>query len=263
MSNTSPDFVIPGFFTKELAQWESNILRSLRQYENREKPLVVWDVVAALLAFKCSAAKYVEHVLLKWLSISHVGSQFQMGLSAEKILQHVSRNLSKLASRQLHLLNIICRRVILSELKANQINSKLQNMRGGNCAEEEMLILWTELLLSSERELRERLVGLSFGAYITLMSHSNSISSQSGHWFPVGLAQMQQWVSLNRHLVQDQLRVLAVEVGKHEERYAFHFNVMRISLAFFFLFMLLFFLIPYVICALLGPGWGAIRIIKY
>ncbi|KAF3432745.1 hypothetical protein FNV43_RR23847 [Rhamnella rubrinervis] len=218
LSNTSPNFIIPGFSAKELVHWESNILWSLKQYENQEKALVVWDIVAALLAFKCSAAKYVEHISLKWLSTSRVGSQFQMGLSAEMILPHISRNLSKLASRQLHLLNIICRRVILSELKADQINSKLQSMKELHCAEEEKLVIWIELLLSSERELRERLAGLCFGAYIALMSHSITVSSQSGNWFPVGLAQMEQWVSLNHDLVQDQLRVLAIEVGKHKER---------------------------------------------
>lgn len=247
MSNTSPDFVIPGFSAEELVQWESNILWSLKQYENQVKALVVWDIVAALLAFKCSAAKYVEHILLKWLSTSYAGSQFQMGLSAEMILPHVSRNLSKLASRQLHLLNIICRRVILSELKADQINSKLQNMKGLHCAEEEKLGIWIELLLSSERELRERLIGLSFGACTAPMSHSSTVSSQSGNWFPVGLAQMEQWVSLNRDLVQDQLRVLEIEVGKRKERYVSHFYVVRISLAYFFYMLIL-----YVVLCIVG-----------
>lgn len=249
MSNTSPDFVIPGFSAKELVDWESNILWSLKQYENQEKALVVWDIVAALLAFKCSAEKYVEYILLKWLSTSHVGSQFQMGLSAEKILPHVSRNLSKHSSRQLHLLNIICRRVILSELKPDQINSKVQNMKGLHCDEEEKLVIWIELLLRSERELRERLIGLSFGAYTALMSHSITISSQSGNWFPVGLAQMEQWVSLNRDLVQDQLSALAIEVGNHKERYVFHFYVVRISLAYFFFFYML---ILYVVLCIVG-----------
>ncbi|XP_060675543.1 uncharacterized protein LOC107404763 isoform X2 [Ziziphus jujuba] len=220
LSDFSPDVVIPGFPGKELVCWELNILWSLKQYENQNKPLVVWDIVAALLAFKCSSAKYVEHVLVKWLSISFVGSQFQMGLSAEKILPHVSKSLSKLASRQLHLLNIICRRVILSELKPEQINCKEQNLQGLDCTEEEKLMMWIELLLSSERELRERLVGLSFSAFtsLSLRSHSTTVSSQPGDWFPVGLAQMEQWVSLNRDVVQDQLRVLAIEVGKHKER---------------------------------------------
>lgn len=219
LSDFSPECFIPGFPGNELVCWESNVLWSLKQYENKNKPLVVWDIVAALLAFKCSSAKYVEHVLVKWLSISYVGSQFQMELSAEKILPHVSKNLSKLASRQLHLLNIICRRVKLSELKPEQIKSKEQNLEGLDCTEEEKLTRWIELLLSSERELRERLVGLSFSAFTSLRSYPTTVSSQPGNWFPVGLAQMEQWVSLNLDVVQDQLRVLAIEVGKHRNRY--------------------------------------------
>ncbi|PON71979.1 WD repeat containing protein [Parasponia andersonii] len=215
LSNDSSAFVIPGFPVKELVSWDVNTLWSLKQYECQEKPLVVWDVVAALLAFKRSAAEYVEHILVKWLSISYVGSH--VDLPTEKVLLHVSRILSKISSRQLHLLNIICRRVVLTELKADQINSKLENFEGLDCLEEK-LIMWTKLLLSSERELRERLVGLSVSACISLVSHSATFSSQSPNWSPVGLAQMERWVSLNHNYVQDQLRVLASEIRKHKKR---------------------------------------------
>lgn len=198
-----------------MVSWEVNVLWSLKQYEYQDKPLVVWDVVAALLAFKRSAAEYVENILVKWLSLSYVGSP--VDLSVEKVLTHVSKILSKVSSRQLHLLNVICRRVVLSEMKPNQINNKLQNLEELDCSEEK-LIMWIKLLLSSERELRERLVCLSFSACTSLMPHSTTASDRSGNWFPVGLAQMERWVALNHDYLQGQLRVLSSEVRKHEKR---------------------------------------------
>lgn len=220
LSNASPPFDVkefPGFPEKELTSWESNILWSLKQYEHLDKPLVVWDIIAALLAFKQTASKFVEHIMLKWLSFSFMGSD--VDLSAERVLLHASRSLSKINSRHLHLLNIFCRCVMLSELKADQINSKLQNL-GRLCgAEGEQLTTWMELLFSSERELRERLVGFSFSAFKNLISHSSTTASRPGYWYPDGLAQMEKWVALNREHVRDELKVLASEVGLHERRY--------------------------------------------
>ncbi|XP_060963598.1 uncharacterized protein LOC133033061 isoform X1 [Cannabis sativa] len=216
LSNNSSTFALPGIPVKELSSWEVNILWSLKQYECPSKPIIVWDIVAGLLAFKRFAAKYVEHILIKWLSISYIGSNKYH--STEKILLHIPRIFSKLSSRQLHLLNIICRRVMLSELKADQINSKLENLKELDCSDEK-LIIWIKLLLSSERELRERLIGLNFSTCVSLLSNpSTSLSSPPGNRFPVGLAQMQQWVALNRDYVHDPLIVLASEVQKHEKR---------------------------------------------
>jgi hypothetical protein len=220
LSNASLPFNVkefPGFPEKELTSWESNILWSLKQYEHLDKPLVVWDIIAALLAFKQTASKFVEHIMLKWLSFSFMGSD--VDLSAEKVLLHASRSLSKINSCHLHLLNIFCRRVMLSDLKADQINSKLQNL-GGLCgAEGEQLTTWMELLFSSERELRERLLGFSFSAFKNLVSHSATTASQPRDWYPDGLAQMEQYVALNLEHVRDELKVLASEVLLHERRY--------------------------------------------
>lgn len=212
----APDFVLPRFSEKELVYWETNILWSLKQYESSDKPLMVWDILAMLMAFKHSTMESVESILVKWLSISYVGSH--VGLSVEKVLSHISKTFSKISSRQLHLLNIICRRVILSELKADQINSNFHNLEELRCAEEEKLIMWIGLLSSCERELRERLVGCSISAFTSFMCHSASVSIQSVNLLPAGLAQMEQWVVLNHDHVSHQLRVLASEVRKHVER---------------------------------------------
>ncbi|CAK9141586.1 unnamed protein product [Ilex paraguariensis] len=211
LSNRCLDFdaeSLPGFPAMELVYWEHNILCSLNQYEHPDKPLVIWDIISALLAFKQHAPKYVERILLKWL-VSYAGSQF--GLSST-ILSHASTSLSIITSRQLQLLNIIIRRVILPELKADKICSTQEEELNGFGVEQ--LDLWVALLLSSEKELRERLVGLSFSAVLNLMSTSFKNFCKPGRWSPVGIAQMEQWAALTRDQVKDHIKQLASEVGK-------------------------------------------------
>ncbi|KAH9780346.1 WD REPEATS REGION domain-containing protein [Citrus sinensis] len=227
LSNTFPKYgheACPDFSEKELSIWESNILWSLQQYEDLHKPLVVWDLIGALLAFKRSIPQYVECTLLKWLSSLYLGSLSSLylgshvGLSMKTVLSHVSKSVSKISSRQLHLINIILRRVILAELKADQINSKLQNLEGIYGSEEEQLTVWMELLLNSEKELRERLVGFSFSAFISLGAYATSTCPQTVYWCPDGIAQMEQWVAHNHEHVRDQLKVLASEVAGSDRR---------------------------------------------
>ncbi|GMI76518.1 hypothetical protein like AT3G49400 [Hibiscus trionum] len=213
LSNTSLKFDIeafPGFTEKELVYWESNILWALKQYKHCDKPLVIWDIVAALVAFKRSAPSFVDHVLVKWLSISFVDVHLENSIG--KVLQHVCKNLCKASSRQLHLLNIICRRVVLSELKADEINIDLLNLGvdDANCSQDKLLNLWMELLSSSERELRERLVGFSISAYKSLASSSST--SEPGYWYPLGIAQMEQWAANNSRRVHKQAKAVATKM---------------------------------------------------
>lgn len=185
---------IPGFSEKELSYWESNILWSLNQFECPNKCLVVWDIILALSAFKQSNSTYVEQILSKWLLGSHMGF-------------YTKENLSKISSRKLHLLNILCRRVVLSELKSDNVI----------CEKEEKWTLWRELLLSSEEELRIRLVGFSFTAVNRLNYDSVEKSDRHGYFDSMGLAQMERWVALNNG-AEDQLKLLASEVRKLDMR---------------------------------------------
>lgn len=196
---------------KELTYWESNIIWSLNQYHSLDKPLVLWDVIAALLAFKEHKSKYVEHIVIKWLSMSFLGSQ--MDLPPEKFLSHIPSNLSDVPSRLLHLLNIICRRVMLAEpdaVQVNGINSELLNTRGPCFSKVKQI--WEEILLSSERELRERLVSFSFSAFLTSKSYAEATPFQPDQWYPAGIAKMKQWVELDGDHARDQLKVLASQV---------------------------------------------------
>ncbi|KAK7392844.1 hypothetical protein VNO78_21294 [Psophocarpus tetragonolobus] len=207
------------FFEKELlTYWGTNIIWALNQYRCHDKPLVVWDIITALSAFKDNNSKYAEHLLIKWISSSIL--QLDMDLPPEKVLSFFSSSLSDISSRLLHLLNIICRRVMLEDLDADQIfgiNKKVQKLERICPAMEKQTTKWTEILLSSERELRERLVGFSFSAFPTSMSYPET-TPQPGCWSPVGLPQMEQWIALDQKHLRDQLKVIASEVT-HEKRF--------------------------------------------
>lgn len=216
-ADVCPDFEVdafPGFPEEELIWWERNMLWSLRHSEYLDNPLVLWDIVGALLAFKQSIPKFVEHVLHKWLT-SYFRSQFD---TPTTFLLEASKSLSKLSSRQLHHLNIISRHVVLKELNADKNGGQEQELEGLSCAEEEQLKIWMELLSNSERELQERLVSLTFSAILSLLSNSKMDSSKVGCWSPIGSAQMEQWVSRNYKYVKDYLKFLVAEVGKYDKR---------------------------------------------
>lgn len=170
-------------------------------------------MVAAMLAFKQSMPEFVELVLTKWLSVSYLG--FHADISMEDLVPKITKCFSAVPSRLLHILNVISRRVMLSELKTVEINRKLQGQRTND---EEEIDLWLKLLEESERELRERLVGLSFSAYLLSESSQGTVSPSSWNWCPAGLAQLQQWVEINRDIVHSQLETLSVEVKSSRTR---------------------------------------------
>lgn len=198
---------ILGFSKNEFAYWESNFLWSLKEFKDLNKPLVLWDMIAAMLAFKQSMPEFVELVLTKWLSVSYLG--FHADIPMEDLVPKISKRFSAVPSRLLHILNVISRRVMLSELKTEEINRKLQGQRTNN---DEEIDLWLKLLEESERELRERLVGLSFSAYLIAESSQGTVSPSTWNWRPAGLAQMQQWVEINDDIVPSQLKTLSSEV---------------------------------------------------
>nr|XP_025694792.1 uncharacterized protein LOC112796522 [Arachis hypogaea] len=179
---------LSGLAEKDLTNWGSNIIWSLNQYQCLDRPLVLLDIILALLDFKVSMPRYVEHLLIKWISLSFPG--FHTDLPNEKTLLQVSSSLSGVPSRMLHLLNIICRRVMLAQLDADEItriSSEVQNTKGECCSMDEQVTKWIAILGSSERELRERLVGFSFCASQTSKSRPGATPFQTGHWYPVGL----------------------------------------------------------------------------
>nr|GMD81480.1 uncharacterized protein LOC109177286 [Ipomoea batatas] len=200
----------PGLSNREMISWENNIIWSLRQCEYLEKAVVVWDVIAALSAFNQSVPKFVERVLLKWLA-----SIFRSQSSISTILSEASRHLPRIASRVLQLLNIITSQVALKKPEADKTISKQRDD-----AEEEQMTMWMQLQSNIEKELRERLVGFSLSVISSLVSNSNENNGHKGFgcWTPIGSAQMEKWVDLNRANVNKHLKLLAEKVGRTKKR---------------------------------------------
>ncbi|CAO2171148.1 unnamed protein product [Urochloa humidicola] len=177
--------------------WGSNILWSLRKYENVEKSIVLWDVVTALQGFKKYAPAFLETLMDIWVSAllssdPHCVSINGPSCSSLDMLPSVS-------SRKLHLLNIICRKVMLSDHAQHGPGAE-----NGNDTTD----FWNTLLIRSERELRERLVGFTFAAVLKRTADLLKGASTENSWFPVGVAQMDSWASMNDEEVHNQLRYL-------------------------------------------------------
>ncbi|KAK4764871.1 hypothetical protein SAY86_025961 [Trapa natans] len=184
---------VPHFREEDIICWKANMLWSLKQLESPSKWLVVWDVIAALLVFKRTAPKIAEQFVVEWLSKAYLG--LHADLQIKDILSHMSRSFSKFTSRQLQLLNVICRRVALSEVKPEQISHGVvkQGMLDGSANEE--VGSWVGLVLGSEMELRKRLVDCSLSACSRTRSHPEESKRQNELWSPSVCRQMKQWVA--------------------------------------------------------------------
>ncbi|KAK1311653.1 hypothetical protein QJS10_CPA07g01109 [Acorus calamus] len=201
---------------KDSVFWEPNILWSLRQYEHVDKPLVLWDAISALRVLQQCAPNDVERLVLEWFSswTSCSGS----GLSLKKFLVSAPIWLSKLTLRQLHLLNIICRCLKITEVEENTLKGRESEIGRTNGGKHDKLNLWNELLIRSEREVRERLVAFTFKAFLAQASVSVTKFPMGEFWPLVGIAQMECWVSINHGLINNQLEILGSEVGKLRKR---------------------------------------------
>jgi hypothetical protein len=191
--------------------WGSNIVWSLKKYEKGEKGLVLWDVIAALQVLKKSAPTFLETLLHSW--VLDLFSDDQQCASFDMLYHSRNDMMSKVSSRKLHLLNIICRKVMLSD--------HAQYSHGGENSSSVPTDLWNNLLVSSERELRERLVAFTFSAVLNRLSYFQKGTCAENMWFPVGVAQMDSWVSMNNGNVHNQLNALSSTIKGLRSRYLF------------------------------------------
>ncbi|XP_042035597.1 uncharacterized protein LOC121781951 [Salvia splendens] len=168
----------PGFPEKVLTWWEMNMLGYLNKYENPNRLLNIFDIVAALRAFKQSAPKYVEHILLKWLA-SCLG--FKSEISRELLSEEL---LPTLSSRQLHLINIISRQVVLKEFITENVSGKEHVLEGLSGDKKEEINFWMDLLLSCEKELLLRLVSISISAITPPSNSAEEFSRVGGDGLP-------------------------------------------------------------------------------
>ncbi|XP_023158246.1 uncharacterized protein [Zea mays] len=190
--------------SSNLMWWGSNILWSLKKYENVEKRLVLWDVVAALQELKKTAPAFLETLVHSWASALFAGDSQCVSITAQSsrsmhdMMPHVS-------SRKLHLLNIICRKVMLG-------NHARHGPGAGNNSNDGTTDFWSTLLVASETELRERLVGFTFAAVVKRTACLFNGTSTANCWFPVGVAQMDSWVSMNYEKVHGQLQSIRSKI---------------------------------------------------
>uniref|UniRef100_A0A0D9V4N1 J domain-containing protein n=1 Tax=Leersia perrieri TaxID=77586 RepID=A0A0D9V4N1_9ORYZ len=182
--------------------WGSNIFWSLKKYENCERVLVLWDLIAALKGFKKSAPTFLETLMHKW--VSDLFSDDPQCASIN-IPSHSIHDMSKVSLRKLHLLNIICRKVM--------INDHVQYSLGTEQGNDIVADLWNNLLLRSERELRERLVSFTFAAVLNRIAYLLKGAPMENSWFPVGVAQMASWASINDGEVRNELKFLRMRIN--------------------------------------------------
>ncbi|CAH9078532.1 unnamed protein product [Cuscuta europaea] len=200
--------ILPDSSEREMTCLETNILWSLQQFNHNplDKPLIMWDIVAALLAFNQSNPKCLENILLKWLASVLGGPECDISTD---LSQAFSRYLPRLASRTLQLFNVITRQVVLKMDDDKDL--------GGV----ELWDMWKKVHIDVERELRDRLVGFS----LSVIS-SNIVSGcdeednvcRIGGWVPIGLAQMERWVDFNKADMKENLMHLAENVGRTKKR---------------------------------------------
>lgn len=178
-----------------LTFWDLNILCSLKKYENYNKDLVIWDIIIVLLALKKSNPGLVENLLSKWISGWFL--DIQQVAPLENILSHMKSRVSSMHTRKLHLVCVICRRVILIDSKSDKVKQ-----------------MWHDVLAACENELRERLVGFNF---MLVLRASGSCLRSTGREL-VGVGQMMQWVSVSNGEISDWLKKLLLKIKKLEDR---------------------------------------------
>ncbi|KAL2921682.1 Notchless protein-like protein 1 [Bienertia sinuspersici] len=194
------------FSKEELGYWGSKLLLSLKQYECHNKHLVIWDIIAALSAFKPYAPWFVKHIVLRWLELL---LKDYVDPSIRNILSNMPKYMSNISSRHLHLLNIFCRRVIASSgFEADKVYTKPAALIKPYGEEEQQ---WMDILLNSEKELRERMVGFSLST-VSICESNQASKANFGLWNPIGVAQMVKWVIKNKDCVNCQLTLLASEL---------------------------------------------------
>ncbi|XP_073016590.1 uncharacterized protein [Primulina eburnea] len=147
--------------------------------------LNIWEIVAALMSFKQPIPNYVEHILQKWLT-SYFGSNFGICIT---FLSTAFKILPTLSTRNLHLINVIIRHVVLKNDE-----------------------------LCCENEVRRRLVGLYFSAILDLLSDVPTNFCDVGFWRPDEWPQLEHYISLHEKIVEDDLKFLAAKFGKIKKR---------------------------------------------
>ncbi|OAE32276.1 hypothetical protein AXG93_1865s1340 [Marchantia polymorpha subsp. ruderalis] len=154
-----------GMTPSDIARWRVSVVSALQHLEDPKAPLVLWDVMTALSLLRQAVGReVVVGTLSQWL-ISW--TQGEDAVSAVEIPENQARNFERAVSeascRQLHILNVIYRRILLVHLKPEVINTSTSKyipptQIASTVTKEEKL--WRKCVYLVEHELRQRLIYL-------------------------------------------------------------------------------------------------------
>ncbi|KAG6550067.1 hypothetical protein Mapa_008023 [Marchantia paleacea] len=154
-----------GMTPNDIARWRVSVVSALQHLEDTKAPLVLWDVMTALsLLRQAVGGEVVVGTLSEWLLSWTRGED---AVCAVEIPESQARNFEKAVSeascRQLHILNVIYRRILLVHLKPEAINTSTSKyipptQTASTVTKEEKL--WRKCVYLVEHELRQRLIYL-------------------------------------------------------------------------------------------------------
>ncbi|KAL2608750.1 hypothetical protein R1flu_027323 [Riccia fluitans] len=156
---------IPKRMTRdEIMSWKVNIVSALRQLEDPRKPLVLWDVTAVVSLLKeAEGGDVVLKIVSEWLRGWNRGEDAVVAFEdAENPSTHLLNVVSEASCRQLHILNVFYRRVLLLHLKPEVINTCVSEDESSAETDSSTVTgddkWWRKCIMVVEHELRQRLV---------------------------------------------------------------------------------------------------------
>ncbi|KAL3677042.1 hypothetical protein R1sor_026990 [Riccia sorocarpa] len=207
----------------EIMRWKVNILSALAQLEDPSKPLVLWDVTAVVSLLKeAVGGDVVLRILSEWLKGWNRGGDAVAAIGeTENPSPHLLKVVSEASCRQLHILNVFCRRVLLVHLKPEDINTcasedESSAERGSTVEGDEKL--WRKCVYVVEHELRQRLVHCR----LSIATHTNEDGLEEKDI--TNFLMNTKWAIENSSSISAELRKVATQLRKS------HLDLYRASL---------------------------------
>lgn len=108
-----------------LAIWRSRILSMLHHMEDPTRTLVLWDVIAALVALKrLSGVDFVNKVLFDWVLTWCKPTSLTATISSFVSLENLRASLPFVSCRQLQMFCVLCRRLLLVHCRPEVLSQR-------------------------------------------------------------------------------------------------------------------------------------------
>lgn len=223
-TNTTPNFARPPpkkvMSGHEKVCWELNVVDALEALQDPRKPLVLWDLVAALSSLKEKlGSKGVVTILSKWLSGWAPGQGAVGAMDSQKwATGSFQKAVPEASCRRLQLMNVLYRRLFSSHVKTDLVRAHSSDDPNdgddGDGDGDAEAKLWKDGLYLVEHELRQRLVHINLvqssgsceGGLTKLSKDATELSSSLWRQLLV------EWVLSNIRSVDPQLGKLATKL---------------------------------------------------